>query len=87
MDRRRALAVGLGAIGVPVGVPVLASESWANLPDTCFSQSFDAMDWAKAFNQYLAAIGNPTLDERLLHGWFANAIMRGYDEAQRMGAK
>ena len=39
--------------------------------------SFDAMDWAKAFCKI-----NPTcgLDESTMVGWFANALMRGYDE-------
>lgn len=41
--------------------------------------SFDARDWAKAF----CAI-HPGHDEGLMLTWFANALMRGYDEhAQR----
>lgn len=36
--------------------------------------SFDAMDWAKAF---VARHGG---DVELMHVWFANALMRGYDE-------
>lgn len=37
--------------------------------------SFDAMDWAKAFNQRFPAV---PVDDAL--GWFANALMRGFDE-------
>lgn len=37
--------------------------------------SFDARDWAKAFCKI-----NPTMDEGIMIAWFANALMRGYDE-------
>jgi len=37
--------------------------------------SFDAKDWAAAFCKR-----NPTMDEGLMLAWFANALMRGYDE-------
>jgi hypothetical protein len=37
--------------------------------------SFDAMDWAKAFCKRY-----PQMDEGLMLGWFANALMRGFDE-------
>jgi hypothetical protein len=37
--------------------------------------SFDAQDWAKAFCKI-----NPEIDEGIMLGWFANALMRGYDE-------
>lgn len=37
--------------------------------------SFDAMDWAKAFNKRFPAV---PVDDALC--WFANALMRGYDE-------
>lgn len=42
-------------------------------------QSFDAADWAKAF---IAKFGKSRerIDESLMMGWFANALMRGYDE-------
>ena len=42
--------------------------------------SFDAVDWAKAFCKI-----NPGIDEDIMVGWFANSLMRGYDEhAKRM---
>ncbi len=39
--------------------------------------SFDARDWAQAF---LKINPNTGLDEGTMIGWFANALMRGYDE-------
>jgi hypothetical protein len=47
--------------------------------------SFDAMDWAKAFCKiangfgFKDAEGRP-LDEGWMVSWFANALMRGFDE-------
>ena len=38
--------------------------------------SFDAMDWAKAFNKRHPAI---SVEDAL--PWFAGALMRGFDEA------
>lgn len=37
--------------------------------------SFDALDWAKAFCQR-----HPTVQVDDALGWFANALMRGFDE-------
>jgi hypothetical protein len=37
--------------------------------------SFDARDWAQAFCKI-----HPEADEGDMIGWFANALMRGYDE-------
>jgi hypothetical protein len=37
--------------------------------------SFDARDWATAFCKL-----NPTMDEGTMLTWFANALMRGFDE-------
>jgi hypothetical protein len=37
--------------------------------------SFDARDWAQAFCKL-----HPTIDEGDMIGWFANALMRGFDE-------
>jgi hypothetical protein len=38
--------------------------------------SFDARDWAEAFCER-----NPSVDVGVALSWFANALMRGYDEA------
>ena len=46
--------------------------------------TFDARTWAKGFNQTLVKRGYQPHDEGWLISWFANAIMKGYDEhAQR----
>lgn len=45
-------------------------------------QSFDAKDWAKAFIDTLGARISYQLDEATMLGWFANALMRGWDERQ-----
>jgi hypothetical protein len=37
--------------------------------------SFDARDWAAAFCKH-----HPDIDEGLMLAWFANALMRGYDQ-------
>jgi hypothetical protein len=44
--------------------------------------SFDAEDWAEAFNLTAQKLGYPSMDKGWLIAWFANAIMRGYDEAR-----
>ena len=38
--------------------------------------SFDARDWAAAFCKE-----HPDIDEGTMIAWFANALMRGFDEA------
>jgi hypothetical protein len=47
--------------------------------------SFDAQDWSKAFCKIATAQGytndrGEPVDEAWMTGWFANALMRGYDE-------
>ena len=39
--------------------------------------SFDARDWARAFVKLHGG------DEELMLTWFANALMRGYNESRR----
>ena len=41
--------------------------------------SFHAVDWARAF---IETFGNrrAEIDEAVMTGWFANALMRGFDE-------
>lgn len=45
-----------------------------------FYRSFDAKVWAKEFVALVRT--NPAIatDEETMSGWFANALMRGYDE-------
>ena len=42
--------------------------------------SFNAVDWAKAFLRINPDCGIP---EDVMVGWFANALMRGYDEPRK----
>jgi len=42
----------------------------------------DALAWAEEFMKVVED-GNLQIDEDMMHGWFANAIMAGYDEARR----
>lgn len=46
-------------------------------------ESFDARDWAREFNVIAQSLGYSAMDDGWLTTWFANSIMRGYDEAQR----
>ena len=52
--------------------------------------TWDAREWARRFMQsaaHLNAPRAPILDESWLIGWFANAIMAGYDKARRESAQ
>jgi hypothetical protein len=58
------------------------------MTDTDFAQSFDALDWARAFaSRFMLWQDGGVLTqedcEGLMLGWFANAIMRGWDEHAR----
>lgn len=53
------------------------------MTDTTFSQSFDAQDWARAFVERVRENPSIATDEATMLGWFANALMRGYDEHAR----
>jgi len=45
--------------------------------------SFDARDWAREFCRIATAKGfDPINDEDWVVTWFANALMRGYDERE-----
>ena len=48
--------------------------------------SFDARDWAEAFCATAKKQGHD-IDEDWMVTWFANALMRGYDEARMRQAK
>ncbi len=45
-------------------------------------RSFDARDWAKAFVAHVQQIPGIATDEETMVGWFANSLMRGYDERE-----
>lgn len=44
---------------------------------------FDARVWASEFVRIVKENPNIALDEGTMIGWFANAIMAGYDHANR----
>ena len=46
-------------------------------------QSMDARVWVKEFNRIEVERGLQPTDPEWMLGWFANAIMAGYDEAKR----
>jgi hypothetical protein len=39
----------------------------------------DGKLWVKEFSECATKLGYSKMDEDWLHGWFANAIMAGYD--------
>jgi hypothetical protein len=45
-----------------------------------FLKSFDAWDWARDFCEIVRNHPNVPYDEETMMGWFANALMRGWDE-------
>ena len=47
---------------------------------TDFIESFDSRAWAAAFVATVKAHPAIATDEATMTGWFANALMRGYDE-------
>ena len=46
-------------------------------------QTMDAQQWARDFIETINTIPTPVIDEDIMIGWFANAIMVGYDTAMR----
>lgn len=49
-------------------------------------QTIDAKLWADEFMATKQRLGDAEFDHAMMLGWFANAIMRGYDEGKRLGA-
>jgi len=47
--------------------------------------SFDARDWAEAFVERANLDPAFATDKGIMIGWFANALMRGYDEGVQAG--
>lgn len=46
-------------------------------------RSFDARDWATAFIAHVERIPGIATDHDTMTGWFANSLMRGYDQARQ----
>lgn len=51
--------------------------------ETKVPESFDAVDWAEEFVRLVKQKPEIPTDEGTMTGWFANALMRGFDEANR----
>jgi len=51
------------------------------MSDTWFAQTADAASWAKAFVGQVRETPWIATHEATMIGWFANAIMRGHDDA------
>lgn len=51
--------------------------------DLEFTNSWEGRDWARAFVRFCKANPSIAWDEDTMTGWFANAIMRGFDECSR----
>lgn len=60
--------------------PASLSVSGETTRDESFTQSFDARVWARAFVEYVRRNPSIATSESTMLGWFANALMRGYDE-------
>lgn len=70
---------GMLAYHLAIENPYKSDPNWP-LP------SFDARDWARSFCEIAAKNGHHDIDEGWMISWFANALMRGYDEnARRVG--
>jgi hypothetical protein len=54
--------------------------------DLEFANSSEGREWARAFVRFCKANPSIAWDEDTMTGWFANAIMRGYDEAYARAA-
>lgn len=52
-----------------------------------FTQSFEATPWAREFVRCVKRNPKIATDVDCMRGWFANAIMRGYDERERQAAR
>ena len=61
----------------------LAPVSFLGGDGKTWPQTMDAVVWAKEFVETATRIPSIATDEGTMISWFANAIMAGYDEAQR----
>lgn len=77
MTTRRKLFAALATL--PFIGKVFATQK---LPESSeILMSFDARDWARHFISHVKANPSIPLDEGTMQSWFANALMRGYDES------
>lgn len=52
------------------------------MPEIDLHQTMDAAIWAKEFCRIADNLGHKNIDEGWMVGWFANAIMVGYDRGR-----
>jgi len=78
MPRRRLLQLFPFLSSMVVG-KALAKEKLAEGHEIL--KSFDARDWAKHFVAHAKQLPGLATDEETMTSWFANALMRGYDES------
>jgi hypothetical protein len=79
MLNRRSVLAAISAL------PFMAKGASAKLREGHeIVRSFDASDWARDFVAHVKANPSIATDEGTMIGWFANAIMRGYDEHARI---
>lgn len=57
---------------------MIVSKKLSKLP-----RSFDARDWASEWLEVIKNYPGVPTDEGTMVGWFANALMCGFDEANR----
>ena len=83
MTKKKSMSRREGEGSVEADTSRTAAENESQSQDAAFTQSFDAVDWARAFVAHVTA--NPAIatDEGTMIGWFANALMRGWDERAR----
>lgn len=63
--------------------PIWNGESAMNKENVdTLELGMDAVKWAQEFNRVSSRLGYSKMDEAWLIGWFANAIMSGYDTAR-----
>lgn len=77
MITRRSLVKWLSGM-LPVGLVAKVAPASPEAKD--FYRSFDARVWARAFVAHVQRNQSIATDEETMTTWFANAIMRGYDE-------
>lgn len=61
----------------------LSAQELIDAIDMTFAQSSDALGWAEAFVKHVTLRPSIATDEGTMLSWFANAIMRGWDEGRK----
>jgi hypothetical protein len=64
----------------PNGKTIFREAIKSSLSDCEILQSFDARLWAQEFVKHVTANPSIATDLGCMTGWFANSLMRGYDE-------